>query len=232
MVETPICDDGIALDDPVAAEAAAKPPRFDGWPSAQQVRQLSRELRRSSIATPTASSPFPPIGRRLDPPQHLASELPLTTAPVVAPAISHVATSGALKPRRSRAGQIFAWLVVAAGFVVLAGGLSLIAWSLINERFVYWNLAIGLTLGGQGTLIFGLVLVVMQLWRNSRYATGKLHEVHARLGQVQQTADVLATMRSGGAPAFYTDLVRGASPQVLLANLKGQLDQLAARVGN
>ena len=97
---------------------------------------------------------------------------------------------------------------------------------------LYWNLAIGLTLGGQGTLIFGLVLVVSRLWRNSRYATGKLQDVHARLGQLQHTADALTAMRSGGAPAFYADLVRGASPQVLLANLKGQLDQLASRIGN
>jgi hypothetical protein len=39
-------------------------------------------------------------------------------------------------------------------------------------------------------------------------------------------------MRSGGAPAFYADLVRGASPQVMLANLKGQIDQLATRIGS
>jgi hypothetical protein len=58
-----------------------------------------------------------------------------------------------------------------------------------------------------------------------------LQDVHAGLNQLQQTADVLATMRSGGAPNFYADLLRGASPQVLLANLKGQVDQLAARVG-
>jgi hypothetical protein len=171
------------------------------------------------------------MGRRLDPPQSLASDLEFTAAPVVTPSMPRVATTAALRPRRSRAGQLLAWLIVTAGLAVLASGVGLIAWSLTNERFLYWNLAIGLTLGGQGALIFGLVLVVTHLWRNSRYATSKLHDVHARLGQVQQTADVLATMRAGGAPAFYTDLVRGASPQVLLANLKGQLDQLAARIG-
>lgn len=90
----------------------------------------------------------------------------------------------------------------------------------------------GLTLGGQGTLILGLVLVVSRLWRSSRYAGGKLQEVHARLAQLQHTADALTAMRSGGAPAFYADLVRGASPQMLLTNLKGQLDQLATRLGS
>ena len=58
-----------------------------------------------------------------------------------------------------------------------------------TQQMLYWNLALGLTLGGQGTLILGLVLVVSRLWRNSRYAAGKLQEVHARLGQLQHTAD-------------------------------------------
>jgi hypothetical protein len=230
-VQAPISDDGISLDDPAAAEAAAKPPRFDAWQTTHQVRQLGRELRRSTIASPAVTSPLLNIGRRLDPPQHVASDLTFDTAPATGPIFPHAPAHTTLNFRRSRSGQLFAWLVVFAGLGVLIGGLGLITWSLVNEHFVYWNAAIGLTLGGQGTLIFGLVLVVTHLWRSSRYASSKLNEVHARLGQVQQTADVLATMRSGGAPAFYTDLVRGSSPQVLLANLKGQLDQLTARIG-
>jgi hypothetical protein len=80
-------------------------------------------------------------------------------------------------------------------------------------------------------LILGLVMVVSRLWRNSRFATNKLQELHARLAQLQSTADTISAQRSGGAPAFYADLARGASPQILLSNLKGQLDQLATRVG-
>jgi hypothetical protein len=93
-------------------------------------------------------------------------------------------------------------------------------------------LALGLALGGQGTLILGLALVVSRLWRHSRYAAGKLQDVHARLGQLQHTAEILTTTRTGGgAPAFYADLARSASPHMLLANLKGQLDQLSTRLG-
>ena len=104
-------------------------------------------------------------------------------------------------------------------------------WSLVATPNDVLEPGVGLTLGGQGTLIFGLVLVVSRLWRNSRYACGKLQDVHAGSAQLQHTADALTATRSGGAPAFYADLVRGASPQMLLANLKGQLDQLATRVG-
>jgi hypothetical protein len=56
--------------------------------------------------------------------------------------------------------------------------------------------------------------------------------MHARLSELQHTADALTAIRSGGAPAFYAELVRSASPQMLLSNLKGQLDQLATRLGN
>ena len=42
----------------------------------------------------------------------------------------------------------------------------------------------------------------------------------------------LTAMRTSSAPAFYAELVRGANPHMLLANLKGQLDQLTTRIGN
>jgi hypothetical protein len=133
---------------------------------------------------------------------------------------------------RPEAAQSIAWLIVVVGVLALAGGLALIGWSLSHNELRYWNQAIGLALGGQGLLIFGLVLAVTRLWRNSRHASNKLRDVTARLAQLQRTADSISAMRSGGPTAFYADLVRGASPQALLANLKGQLDQLATRVGN
>jgi hypothetical protein len=125
-----------------------------------------------------------------------------------------------------------AWLIVFAGVLTLIGGLGLLGWSLSIHDTTFWELALGLTLGGQGLLIFGLVLAITRLWRSSRYAANKLQDVHVQLGQLQHTADSLLAKNSAGAPAFYADLVRGASPQVLLANLKGQVDQLATRLGS
>jgi hypothetical protein len=124
-----------------------------------------------------------------------------------------------------------AWLIVVAGGVALFAGIGLIAWSLSADEMKHWHLALGLSLGGQGTLILGLVMAVARLWRSSRHSNQRLQEVHARLAQLQHTADALTAMRTGGAPAFYADLVRGASPQMLLANLKGQLEQLSTRLG-
>jgi hypothetical protein len=223
-----ICDDGIELDEPAAAMAAAAPPlRGDDWSSRQRARNLARELRRPHFAT-TQSKPRG-AAYRFDPPQHLFAELRQIEAPGVVGGFPHQLASNR-RPRGAEGQQITAWLIVAIGAIGLAAGIGLVAWSLNTGRMMHWNLALGLTLGGQGTLILGLVLAVSRLWRSSRYAAQRLQDVHVRLAQLQHTADALTATRAGGAPAFYADLVRGASPHVMLANLKGQVDQLATRL--
>jgi hypothetical protein len=162
----------------------------------------------------------------------LADDLKNSTLPEFISRPPAAGTHSNWRIRRADGSQIVAWLVVVIGLVALAGGLGLIAWSIAKAHLLYWNLAMGLTLGGQGTLIFGLVLVVTRLWRTSRHASGKLQDIGGQLSQLQLTADALVGVRSGGAPNFYADLVRGANPQVLLANLKGQLDQLTGRIGS
>jgi hypothetical protein len=226
-----ICDEGLALDEPAAATAAATLPRVDDWSVRERLRYLDRELRRPNVAAATASNPFPQGPRRFDPPQLNFEDLAQAAVASFTPPSDYATRRAAARQRQAKGGQIFAWLIVLAGILILASGIGLVVWSLSTTQMLFWNLALGLALGGQGLLIFGLVLVVSRLWRNSRHASGKLQDVHARLGQLQQTADTLTAMRSGGAPAFYADLVRGASPQVMLANLKGQIDQLTTRIG-
>jgi hypothetical protein len=226
-----ICDEGLALDEQPAAMVAA-PFRNDDWQGRQRVRSLVRELRRpAATAIKTSANTFRDR-RRFEPPQDLFGQLDrraIGNATVASPLPAAIAAAQA---RRTDGSQIVSWFIVLIGALALAGGIGLIAWSLSAQQMLYWNLALGLALGGQGTLILGLVLVASRLWRHSRFAAGKLQEVHSRLGQLQQTTEILTTMRSGGAPAFYADLVRGASPHVLLTNLKGQLDQLATRLGS
>src|SRR5688500_8405451 len=229
---TPVCDDGIALDEPVAAAVASALPRLDDWQARQRIHRLGRALRRVGVASNERRNTSPQSAIRFDPPRDLTELLdPSSFSQAFAPVVSGPAIR-ATAGRRTEGGQIMAWLVVVTGTLLLTGGVGLIVWSPSAGQLHYWDLALGLTLGGQGTLILGLVLVVSRLWRNSRYATGKLQDVHARLSQLQQTAETLAAVRTPGAPAFYSELVRGASPHVMLANLKGQVDQLAARVGN
>lgn len=227
-----ICDEGLALDEPAAKMAAAAPPLAGlDWKSNQASRRLGRQLRRPTAERPTAIPPIQTKIRRFDTPQNLLYESDANVVPAFTSFTAEPAQMPVPQARHAEASQVVTWLIVFAGVLALTGGLGLIGWSIGNGELRYWNEAIGLTLGGQGLLIFGLVLAVARLWRNSRYASNKLQDVQNRLTQLQHTADALTAMR-GGAPTFYADLVRGASPQALLANLKGQLDQLATRLGN
>jgi hypothetical protein len=232
---TRICDDGLALDEPLAAQAsspaaAASPFRTDDWAARQRVRTAVRELRRPNPATNNSPNRIAADRQRFDLPQDLFGQIEHATAPTIAtnaPASFPID----LLPKYSAGSQVIAWLIVTIGVLALAGGIGVIAWSLSTSQMLYWNYALGLALAGQGTLIFGLILVISRLWRSSRYSAAKLQDVHVRLGQLQQSSETFAATRTGGAPAFYADLVRGASPHVMLANLKGQVDQLATRVG-
>jgi hypothetical protein len=233
---TQICDEGLALDEPMATASGtatkAAPLRPDDWAARQRVRTVVRELRRPSPAIHASTNRFTSDRLRFEPPHDLFGQIEQATTPSIATSTLQPTLSALSHHSRSDGSQIVAWLVVVAGVLALAGGVSLIAWSLSTKQMQYWNAALGLTQGGQGALILGLVLVISRLWRSSRFTAAKLQDVHARLGQVQQAADSLAATRAGGAPAFYADLVRGASPHVLLANLKGQVDQLATRVSS
>jgi hypothetical protein len=223
-----ICDDGIALDEQSSAPAAAAPTfAKDDWSNQQRVRTLARELKRPTFAASKTSTSVFADRRRFEPPHDFFGQLERQQI------ASQTLASEAPNAAQSEGSQIVGWLVVVIGSLAFAGGASLIAWCLSSKNMTHWNLGLGLALGGQGTLIMGLVLVASRLWRYSRYAANKLHDVHIRLGQVQQTAEILTTMRSGtSAPAFYAELARGANPHAMLANLKGQLDQLATRLGS
>src|SRR4051812_31942636 len=231
---TRVCDEGLALDD--AATQASVPPATaspfptDDWAARRRVRTAVRELGRPNPITAHSPNRIAAERQRFDLPQDLFSEIDHATTPSIA-TNAPKSFPNELTTKQSAASQVIAWLVVTIGFLALSGGIGLIAWSLSTARMLFWNYAIGLAMAGQGTLIFGLVLVISRLWRSSRYSAVKLQDVHARLGQLQQSSETFAATRTGGAPAFYADLVRGASPHVMLANLKGQVDQLATQVG-
>lgn len=219
---------GIALDDEIALEVVdSRPPLVaDDWQLRRRTRELGRRLHHSVHGIERRAD----ASQELSPPQTPFAEIAeRTSAPIIDPIGHYRATRPGPLPG-PELGQIFAWFVTFAGFVLLAVGLSGMAWIIAHGGSEFWGHALALTLAGQGVLIFGLVLVVARLWRHSRHANGKLHEVHAELAQVHRATEALAAMRNGGAPAFYAELVRGASPQMLLTNLKGQVDQLATRL--
>ena len=57
-----------------------------------------------------------------------------------------------------------------------------------------------------------------------------LSELDGELKTVRHATTLLSTSHSGGAQSFYLHLAEGASPQLLLADLKGQMDLLAQQM--
>lgn len=205
----------------------------------------------SGGATQTITAPFEPLAgpargaaqmkieRTLRAARQRASDGP--TAPVwrfdTSESTSHTSsqqsaarvTSAPQREPRSLS-QFTAWALACIGAALLGGGIGLAGWSLIGARPDLWRWALGALLSGQGLLLVGVVQMLASLWGNSRGATARLTLLQQEVSRLQRTTDSLVGLRTASATTFYADLARGASPDTLLANLKGQIDALANRV--
>ena len=129
-----------------------------------------------------------------------------------------------------RVSQFTAWLVAILGSASLGVGLGLIGWSIVGPRPDLWSWGLLATLGGQGLLIIGLVLLLGSLWTNARASTQRLQNLQSDLHRLHRAADAIAGDRSATAARFFGDLARAESPELLIANLYGQIDQLSTTI--
>ena len=132
----------------------------------------------------------------------------------------------AIQPRSHAA----AWCILSLGLAVFACGAVLLGWSLIAKRDDLWPVGMPLALIGQAGLVLGLVLQLDGLWHSNRRTADVLSELGGELKDVRQATSLLSTTHSSGAQSFYFHLAEGASPQMLLADLKGQMDLLAQQM--
>jgi hypothetical protein len=131
------------------------------------------------------------------------------------------------KPRRA---SPLVWGMLSLGLMAFVCGAVLLGWSLATGRADLWSLGMPITLGGQFALLLGLLLQLESLWEGNRNTVDKLDEVDDRLDDLKQTAALLSSSHSSPAQAFYVHMAGGASPHLLLADLKGQLDLLAVQM--
>lgn len=134
------------------------------------------------------------------------------------------------RSRTGRTGQTLAWCLAALGAATLGLGLGLLGWSLSGTRPELWNAGVAATLAGQGLLIVGLVQLVAVLWNAGRGAAGRLAQMHEELRALRRSHDTAAGRHAATATQFYADLAQNAGPNVLLGNLRGQLDALSSRL--
>ncbi|MEM6798452.1 MAG: hypothetical protein AAF589_02970 [Planctomycetota bacterium] len=221
-------------------DEAAESVVFEPWKLADIMRpddeKRLQEIGRSLRSTRAHATARKPANRalRIDQPQ-LPGETPL---PGQAAATSQPAPARRepVEPRPpvsregNRPNQFTAWAFALLGALVLGIGLGLLGWCVFGQRPELWDLGVAATLTGQGLLIVGLVLLLANLWTGTRDSSNRLIALQYEIRRLQRTADSLAGMRSSTPSAFYADLARGSSPQVMLANLKGQVEELTSRL--
>lgn len=227
-----VLDHGIDLtsadDEQQAASAAPQPVRtppvkLDDWEleeqlsTAQRLLQQRGQQRRYRPAVQEASV------YRFDPPQ-----LPLHAQAASGPHFTPARPQPA--PRTSSVAPLLALLLTLLGVMATVCGAVLLGWGWIDERAELWNLGMPIALGGQCVMLCGLLVQLERLWRRGTDTASKLNEVDEQLHDLRQTALMLSTTQAGPARSFYTHLSDGASPHLLLADLKGQLDLLAHRL--
>ena len=214
-----VSDAGVALDD--QSETIQDPVRMLENEAAQPTfNEIRRSIRSAQRYAATA-----PRMLRFDPPESLVDPGRTQTAPSTGDA----SPPGEASPP-SRGGQWVAWMTALLGATTLGVGVGLMFWSLTDARPELWNWGVGATLGGQGLLILGLLQLLASLWGANREAANTLSGVQRELRRLGRTTESLIGAKNQSAATFYADLARGASPPVLLANLKSQVDALSDHV--
>lgn len=218
----PRCGQGVAASTPAPSST---PPSYDGWEIDEQLRHIERVLETTMGKARKADAAYSREAARFD-------------LPHAAPAAWHVPAPGQVpsktrrkKAKRSSAVGAFTSIVLALGTAGFVCGGVLLGWSLATGRQELWAAGLPTALVGQITLLIGLVLQLDRLWHDNRIAAAKLDSVDEQLGEIKAATTLLnASQGSAGGGIFYSHLANGAGPQLLLTDLKSQLDLLAMKM--
>ncbi len=132
-------------------------------------------------------------------------------------------------PRRAPAWAVS--LLLVGGATAFCLGVGLLAWSAAFQLPKLWQWGMTATFAAEGTLILGLTWMAVRLWNHSRRVNRQLDGVDRQLNEIQELAGSLAGGQGSSSQHFYRHFSPTASPHMLVANLRGQVDQLASRLG-
>ncbi len=197
----------------------------DGWLLDEQVRHLQRRMH-----VPLAV-PAPTIGDHAAWTSEIAQS-DLWNSATAAKPIDRSKRSAArpTSVASKRRPSFTAWAILSLGLMSFLCGGVLLVWALVGRRNDLWSLGMPLALVGQFGLLLGLVLQLDHLWQANRRTSETLDVVDERLHEINHATTLLQSSHSLPAQSFYAHLAEGAHPHLLLADLKGQLDILAAKM--
>ena len=208
-----------------AADGPAEPPPcYDGWEMGEQLRDIQRALRTAKPKDRQSEAIYRRESARFDLPH---AEVPALHVPAANP--PHQTAEPGRRPARLRPGR--------GHLARLGAG---------HHRLRLRRHPVGLVArdrpagavehrpaGGPGRpdrALVGLVLQLDRLWRDSREAAAKLDGVDEQLHELKATTTLLGTAQGPAATTFYSHFAGGASPQLLLTDLKSQIDLLAMKI--
>ncbi len=211
---------GVSLDQPV--EGPHDTGGFDDWEIEQNMRRLRARVGPWQRTDASASSHDAPTVR-----------MPPTAAMRQRRRIdgSHGRKVRSPHPSRrdnkSSRGGIVAWGILALGLMAFACGGVLLGMSIVQQRPQLWSLGLPIIVAGKVGMLIGLVMQLERMWQNSRQAAHKLEQVDRQLHQLQRTTTMLGVTHNSASQAYYAHMAADANPEILLADLKGQIDLLA-----
>ena len=135
------------------------------------------------------------------------------------------------KPKQRRP-SLLGWALITFGMVGFSCGAVLTGWSLAAGRTELWSMGIPTLLLGQATLLAGLIFQMEGLWKNDYQTQKSLDALEQRVSHLNHSTKLLTTTQSGPSQAFHMHMAEGAHPQMLLADLKGQLDLLTTQLAS
>jgi hypothetical protein len=205
----PAAEHGLDLN--ASPAPVATYPSFEQWQVDQDVRQLQARI-----------APWQDANQSTHPFETSASREPRWQAHAshAAPPRPH-----ARAPRHATRSAIVPRITVWLGLAAFTFGAGLLVWSFVEDRLELWTVGVPLVIGGQIALLLGLALQLERVWQNSRDAVRKLQLVDSQLHRLERSTTLMCATNGSG--AFYAHMADQASPHVLVANLKGQLDLLA-----
>jgi hypothetical protein len=110
------------------------------------------------------------------------------------------------------------------------GGAAVLVWSAAFNQAHVWQWGLTTTIAAEGVLILGLAWMAIRLWHNSRHLNRQLRGVDEQLDEIHELAGSLTASQQSASQQYYHHFSQVANPHMLVANLRGQIDQLAERI--
>jgi hypothetical protein len=184
----------------------------------ENLRRLGRQLRSSYQDSSAFEKP------------HFWDQLAVAP-PDAAPQLRSIAKHHQQRERHQRAGTPwFLGLLIGSGLLGFTAGVASLLWSVAFSRAAIWQWGLTATLAGEGLLIVGLTWMAARLWQNSRQLNHELRDVDTQLTEIHELAGSITASQLSSSQQFYHHFSQVANPHMLVANLRGQIDQLAERI--